>query len=90
MRLREVSVDPVDEIESTICSEEEDIVACKVVNVSSSLQEHQLWNNSNCLHPQGECPHDLSEGELVVDQESERKTGRNEEVMPKRIVVPII
>lgn len=175
------------EIEGRCIPKEEDIVACKVVDVSSSLQEHQLWNNSNCLHPQGECPHDLfptntsawgrhspdmwlvrtndvgcvqtpllqierpythrerywktkvpdsiysfslevvslfhykmkrmwkvmldlrhaqkwkvnsqelytitaylSEGELIVDQECESKTGRDEEVMPKRIVVPII
>ena len=61
-----VSVDPVENIESSVRAEGKEVVGRDGLGLASLLDHEQLGKDGHRLQVDGEGPEDLHEGELVV------------------------
>lgn len=74
-----ISVDPVQDVERTVCPKSKQVMAGDVFSFSGLGHHEQLWHNGNRLEIDGKSPEDLEWGELVVENECEdcrRKDGK--------------
>jgi len=68
------SVNPVQNVQETVGSHEEDVVSSQVLNLAITLEDDQLGQNSNGFQVDGEGPEHLNgvEGEAVLEQVSDK------------------
>lgn len=85
-----VTVDPVDDVKSTISSEGEEIMGSDCLGVSSLGEHEELRHNSYGLEIDGECPHDLHESEFVIDEKSKKSTRNYENLHAEHVVVSVV
>ena len=64
-----VSVDPVEDVESAVDSQSEEIVRGDGLGFASLLDHEELRQDGHRLQVDGEGPEDLHQGELVVEQQ---------------------
>ncbi len=62
--LRIGTINPIQNVERTVGTHEENIIASQVFNFSVTLQDDQLRKNSNCLQVNRKCPEELNHSEL--------------------------
>lgn len=82
--------DPVEEIESPIHAEAEQVVGGDGLRLASLADHEELRQDSHRLQVDGERPQDLQRREGVVDENSETPDGNNQELHSETVMVAIV
>lgn len=85
-----ISVDPVEDVETAIHSQHEQIVTSDCFSFSSFRHHEQLRKNCASLKVDGESPENLSDGEGMVYDQSQDKAGSQQELNTECIVVTVV
>lgn len=87
-RLGEVSVHPVQQIQPTVATEQEHVVACQRVHILCALEQHELGQNGHRLQVDGERPQHLCDCEFVVYHKRKEHARKDQEQAPERVLFP--
>lgn len=90
MRLCEVPVDPVQNVQPPVATQKEDVVPRKVVYVLRALHEHQLRQDGHRLQINGEGPQDFCRRPGGVDHQRQQEAGYDQEHVPKCVLVLVV
>lgn len=90
VRLREVSVDPVQQVERPVTAQSEQVMAGDALRLAGLGDEEQLRKDGHRLQVDGERPEHLHDGEVVVDEQRENGAGNQQELNPEGVVVVIV
>lgn len=85
-----VSVDPVEDVESSVRSEGEEIVRSDGLSLAGFRDHKQLGKDSDGLQVDRESPQDFHRGEFVVQDQGQNRSGTEEKFNPKSVVVMIV
>ena len=83
LTLEIVSVDPVQNVESSVRSQSKKIVRSDRLGLASFLHHEQLGQNGHRLQVDGERPQDFHKAELVVEQQRQNGAGAKEKFDPE-------
>lgn len=84
------AVDPVENVESAVRAQHEQVVAGDGLRFAGLGHHEELGKDGSCLKVDREGPQDLGEGELVVDDEREDDAGSEEELNAEGVVVAVV
>jgi len=59
------AVYPIQNVECTVSTHEEDIVPCKILNFTVTLQNNELWENGDGFQINRKCPEQLQQVEIL-------------------------
>jgi len=85
-----VAVDPVEDVESAVGAEGEEVVRSDGLSLSGLGHHEQLGEDRYTLEIDGEGPEDLHDTKLMVEDQGEDGDGCEEELDTESIVVAII
>jgi len=89
-RFSVVPVDPVEDVETSVGAESEEIVASDGLCLAGLAHHEQLGKDCNGLKVDGEGPEDLHSGELVVQHQSQQRHRGNQELDPEGVVIAVV
>ena len=84
------AVDPVENVESAVGAEREEIVAGDGLGLAGLGDHEELGQDGDTLQVDGEGPEDLHHAELVVEQHGEERGGAEEEFHAEGVVIAVI
>lgn len=85
-----VSVDPVEDVKSAVHAQHEEIVTCDGFRFPSFRHHEQLREDRTSLKVDRVSPENLSNGEGVVEDESQDNAGSEQEFYTEGIVVAVV
>ena len=85
-----VAVDPVENVESAVGAEREEIVAGDGLGLAGLGDHEELGQDGDTLQVDGEGPQDLHHAELVVDDQRQQDAGAEQELHAEGVVVTIV
>ncbi len=88
--LEVVTVDPVQDVQTPVRSEREEIMRCDRLGLARLGHHEELRQNGHRLQIDGERPEHLHNAELVIEEERQNRHGTHEELDPERVVVVIV
>lgn len=80
-----VSVDPVENVQSSIRSQGKQVVRCDGLSLAGFLDHKELGQNSNGFQIDGECPEDFHKAKFVVEHKSQNGGGTQEKFDPEKL-----
>ena len=84
------AVDPVENVESAVGAEREEIVAGDGLGLAGLGDHEELGQDGDTLQVDGEGPEDLHHAELVVDDQRQQDAGAEQELHAEGVVVTIV
>jgi len=89
-RLSVVAIDPVENVETTVRAESEQIVAGNTLGLTSLGHHEQLGQDGHRLQIDREGPQDLHQGKFVVQKKGKKNRRAKEKLDPKGVMIAII
>lgn len=90
MRLGEVPVDPVEQVQRPVAAQREQVVAGDALRLARLGDEEELRQNGHRLQVDGEGPQHLHDGKVVVDEQGQDGAWDQQELDPERVVVVVV
>lgn len=88
--VREVSIDPVRDIQSSVASKSEKVVCSNGFSLTGSLKHEKLRQDSHRFKPDGKGPENLGECVFVRDKNGKDGSTRKEVLHAKRVDIGIV
>ena len=85
-----VAEDPVEDVQTAVGAEGEQVVAGDRLGLPGLGDHEQLGQDGHTLQVDGEGPQDLHHAELVVEDDGEEGGGAEEELDPERVMVAVV
>lgn len=89
-RLDNETPDPVQNVETAIGAERDDVGGVHGLDLASALNEEELGENGDGLEVDGEGPEELVDGEIVVEEKRKNGRGNDEKEHAERVVLFVV